>query len=67
MMLESPFGLNLLGRVDLELRFLDIITLRQMVVEVVPQLYVRPGGQAIGILLSTQGIDCEPYSSRSRC
>ncbi|NLJ86560.1 MAG: SpoIVB peptidase [Firmicutes bacterium] len=45
-----------LGRVDLELRFLDIITLRQMVVEVVPQLYVRPGGQAIGILLSTQGL-----------
>ena len=47
---------KVLGRVDLELRFLDVIPLRQMVVDVVPQLYVRPGGQAIGVLLSTQGL-----------
>lgn len=45
-----------LGRVDLELRFLDVIPLRQMVVDVVPKLYVRPGGQAIGVLLSAQGL-----------
>lgn len=45
-----------LGRVDLELRFMDVIPLRQMVIDVVPQVYVRPGGQAIGVLLSTHGL-----------
>jgi len=45
-----------LGRVDLELRFMDLIPLRQMVVDVVPQIYVRPGGQAVGILLTTRGL-----------
>lgn len=45
-----------LGRVDLQLWFMDVIPLRQMVVDVVPQVFVRPGGQAIGVLLSTQGL-----------
>ncbi|NLY53005.1 MAG: SpoIVB peptidase [Firmicutes bacterium] len=45
-----------LGRVDLQLRFMDLIPLRQMVVDVVPQVYVRPGGQAVGILLTTRGL-----------
>ncbi|NMB11527.1 MAG: SpoIVB peptidase [Firmicutes bacterium] len=45
-----------LGRVDLQLWFMDVIPLRQMVVDVVPQVYVRPGGQAIGVLLSTRGL-----------
>ncbi|HHV93805.1 MAG TPA: SpoIVB peptidase [Firmicutes bacterium] len=45
-----------LGRIDLELRFMDIIPLRQMVVDVVPQIYVRPGGQAVGILLTSRGL-----------
>ncbi|NLK08252.1 MAG: SpoIVB peptidase [Firmicutes bacterium] len=45
-----------LGKVDLELRFLDVIPLKQMVVDVVPKLYVRPGGQAIGVLLSAHGL-----------
>ncbi|NLJ25791.1 MAG: SpoIVB peptidase [Firmicutes bacterium] len=47
---------QVLGRVDLELRFMDVIPLRQMVVDVVPQVYVRPGGQAVGVLLSTRGL-----------
>ena len=45
-----------LGKVDLELRFLDVIPLKQLVVAVVPKLHVRPGGQAIGILLSEKGL-----------
>ncbi|NLY30682.1 MAG: SpoIVB peptidase [Firmicutes bacterium] len=45
-----------LGRVDLEFRFMDLIPFRQMVVDVVPQVYVRPGGQAVGILLTTRGL-----------
>jgi len=45
-----------LGRVDLEWRFMDLIPLRQMVVDVVPQIYVRPGGQAVGILLTKRGL-----------
>lgn len=35
---------------------MDVIPLRQMVVDVVPQVYVRPGGQAVGVLLSTRGL-----------
>lgn len=45
-----------LGKVNLELRFMDIIPLRHLVVDVVPQVYVRPGGHAIGVLLSPEGL-----------
>jgi stage IV sporulation protein B len=44
------------GRTKLEVRLFGLIPVRQINVEVVPQLRVHVGGQAVGILISSHGV-----------
>jgi stage IV sporulation protein B len=44
------------GKLRLQLRLFDIITLRQLIVNVLPSVKVIPGGQSIGVLLHAQGV-----------
>lgn len=43
------------GRFHLQLRLLGVIPLRDVTVDALPELRVVPGGQAIGVLLGTDG------------
>ncbi len=45
-----------LGKIRLQLSLLGLLPLRQVVVDVVTQTHVVPGGQAIGVLLSSGGL-----------
>ncbi|MBO8142537.1 MAG: SpoIVB peptidase [Firmicutes bacterium] len=45
-----------LGAARLKMRLLGVIPLRSVLVSVVPELEVVPGGQAIGVLVSSQGL-----------
>ena len=44
------------GTVNLQVRLFGIIPIRNMVVDVVPEFKVVPGGQSIGVLLQSKGI-----------
>ncbi len=44
------------GETSLEVRLLDLIPVRRLLVDVVPEVRVVPGGQAIGVLLSSRGV-----------
>src|SRR5690606_9074567 len=45
-----------LGSARLQLRLFGLLPLRSVQVSVVPQLSVVPGGQAIGVLISSHGL-----------
>lgn len=45
-----------MGHADLEFSLFGIIPLRQMAVDVVPQLRVFPGGHSIGVLIHAEGV-----------
>ncbi|MGE5586970.1 MAG: SpoIVB peptidase [Clostridia bacterium] len=44
------------GDTSLEVRLLDLIPVKRLLVSVVPEVRVIPGGHAIGVLLSTKGV-----------
>lgn len=44
------------GETSLEVRLLDLIPVKRLLVDVVPEVKVIPGGQAIGVLLSSRGV-----------
>jgi stage IV sporulation protein B len=44
------------GDTSLEVRLLDVIPVKRLLVSVVPEVRVVPGGHAIGVLLSTKGV-----------
>ena len=44
------------GDTSLEVRLLDIIPVKRLLVSVVPEVRVLPGGHAIGVLLSARGV-----------
>lgn len=44
------------GKYDLDFRLFGIIPLQKMIVNVVPEVKVIPGGQAIGVILKSDGI-----------
>ncbi len=56
----APPPLNLealgLGEVNLELSLFGLIPLRQITVNVVPEIYLVPGGHSIGIRLNSKGV-----------
>jgi len=51
------------GTVNLQLRLFGVIPLKNMVVDVLPQYKVVPGGQSIGVLLKSKGILVVGYSA----
>lgn len=44
------------GETSLEVRLLDLIPVKRLLVDVVPEVRVVPGGQAIGVLLASRGV-----------
>ncbi|MGE5573234.1 MAG: SpoIVB peptidase [Bacteroidota bacterium] len=44
------------GDTSLEVRLLNVIPVKRLLVSVVPEVKVIPGGQAIGVLLSARGV-----------
>ncbi|MCR4426308.1 MAG: SpoIVB peptidase [Firmicutes bacterium] len=44
------------GRTSLELRLFNVIPIRRLVVEIIPELRVIPGGHSVGILLANMGV-----------
>ncbi len=44
------------GKSELEVRLFGLIPVRRIKVEVIPQLEVQVGGQAVGILVSSHGV-----------
>lgn len=44
------------GSADLQLRIFGLLPYKNLKVNVVPQLYVMPGGQSIGVRLNTEGV-----------
>ena len=44
------------GETSLEVRLWDLIPIKRMVVNVVPEVRVYPGGQSIGVLLPSRGV-----------
>lgn len=50
------FHSSVLGKANVTLRLLGLIPVRTVVVEVVPLVHVIPGGQAIGVMMSTNGL-----------
>jgi len=56
--LSSPLVLDPIGpgRTNVEFRLFDLIPLKRVAVEVVPQVQVTPGGQSIGVLLQPDGV-----------
>lgn len=45
-----------LGKSKLEVRLFGLIPIRQIKVEVIPQIRVQVGGQAVGVLISSHGV-----------
>ncbi len=56
--LSNPLALQASsrGKYNLDFRLFGIIPLRRMVVNVIPRVNVIPGGQAIGVILKSDGI-----------
>ena len=44
------------GSTDLQLRIFGLVPYKNLKVNVVPQVYVMPGGQSIGVRLNTEGV-----------
>lgn len=44
------------GKIDMYVKLFGIIPLRQITVDVVPEVKVMPGGQSIGVMLHSQGV-----------
>ncbi|MGE5592175.1 MAG: SpoIVB peptidase [Betaproteobacteria bacterium] len=44
------------GETSLEVRLLDVIPVKRLLVSVVPEVRVMPGGHAIGVLLAARGV-----------
>jgi len=44
------------GTTDLQLRLFGLVPYKNLKVNVVPQVYVMPGGQSIGVRLNTEGV-----------
>lgn len=59
----SPLNLEALrlGQVKLELTLFGLIPLRQIIVDVLPEVYLFPGGHSIGIKLNSQGVSVVGY------
>lgn len=51
------------GQLQVKLSLFGIIPVRDMLVSVVPQVKVIPGGQSIGVLLHSQGVIVAGYST----
>lgn len=58
---EWPVAANT-GTANIQLRIFGVIPVKSMVVNVVPQYQVVPGGQSIGVMLETKGILVVGYS-----
>lgn len=58
---EWPVAANT-GTANVQLRVFGVIPVRNLVVNVVPQYEVVPGGQSIGVMLQTKGILVVGYS-----
>ncbi|KPU44901.1 SpoIVB peptidase precursor [Oxobacter pfennigii] len=56
--LSSPFKIQSEknGKTDLSIRFLGIIPLKHVTINVIPQVSVIPGGQSVGVKLNTKGV-----------
>ena len=70
--LSNPIALQAssVGEYNLDFKLFGLIPLRKMVVNVLPQVKVIPGGQAIGVILKSDGImvvrnSCLLYTSPS--
>lgn len=50
-----------LGQVNLQLTLFGVIPLRQITVNVLPEVYLVPGGHSIGIRLSSRGVTVAGY------
>lgn len=44
------------GKVSLQLKLFDLIPLKKINVDVLPNIYLTPGGHSIGVLLRTEGV-----------
>lgn len=53
---ENVAAQNYPGEMNLSLKLFGLIPLKQVSVAVMPEKYLYPGGQSIGILLRTQGV-----------
>lgn len=64
----SPEGKNLKtiteepGKVNMEMKLFDIIPLRRVTVNVMPELHVYPSGESIGIVLESKGVTAIGFS-----
>lgn len=45
-----------LGKANIQLKFLGIVPIKNLTVEVIPKIKVIPGGQSIGVRLNTKGV-----------
>jgi len=63
--LASPLAIEpmSIGRINLEFRLFNVIPVRKLVVDVIPQTYLVPGGHAIGVIMRSQGVMVVGYSS----
>jgi stage IV sporulation protein B len=63
--LASPLAIEPMntGRINLEFRLFNVIPVRKLVVDVIPQIRLVPGGHAIGVIMRSQGVMVVGYSS----
>jgi stage IV sporulation protein B len=56
--LSSPFNIETRknGKVDLDIKLLGFIPMKHVTINVLPQIKVIPGGQPIGVKLTTKGV-----------
>lgn len=63
--LSSPLAIEPMntGRINLEFRLFNVIPVRKLIVDVIPQIRLIPGGHAIGVIMRSQGVMVVGYSS----
>lgn len=56
--LSSPFSIqsNRNGKADFDIKVLGVIPIKHVTVNVIPQIKVIPGGQPVGVKLTTKGV-----------
>lgn len=56
--LSSPFKIesNKNGKVDLDIKLLGVIPIKHVTINVIPQVKLIPGGQPVGVKLTTKGV-----------
>ncbi|MGB4563370.1 MAG: SpoIVB peptidase, partial [Dethiobacteria bacterium] len=61
--ISSPLNLEArgLGKVKLEFSLLGVIPLRQITVDILPEVYLIPGGHSIGIKIHSRGVAVVGY------